>query len=132
MKKIAFIFITLLALSAYAQTETNTCSGLPVAVPEKRAVCEVSDLVHYFEIRMPDALKKGTYSAVYKLTVDCKGAVEEASYQRGTFGPAEQESYTNQLMALSWKPAKQKNKNVTSFVFVTLEIVNGKFTVAVQ
>jgi predicted Ser/Thr protein kinase len=129
-----FILFTLLLTghTMLAQSETPPCTGLPVAVPEMRAVCKTNDLARYFEVRNAEKLKKGTHSAVYKLTVDCNGTAIYAAFQRGTFSEEDQLNYENQIMELTWNPAQQKSEAVTSTVFITLEIVNGKFTVVVQ
>jgi hypothetical protein len=132
MKILSFFILLLAGHVVLAQPEKTPCSGLPVAVPEVRAVSKTSDLGKYFETRVPEKLKKGTHAAVYKLIVDCNGTVTQIDYQRGTFSETDQSDYRTQIAELEWKPAQQKSKDVTSTVFVTLEIVNGKFTVIVQ
>ncbi|MBI3135000.1 MAG: hypothetical protein HYZ14_10045 [Bacteroidetes bacterium] len=132
MRVFLFLILIITGAGTIAQSQSTPCTGLPVAVPETPAVCETTDLVKYFEIRISEKLKKGTHSAVYKLVVDCNGSVTQAAYQRGTFSSEDQVSYQRELMSLTWKPASGKSKAVSSIVFVTLEIVNGKFTVVVQ
>jgi hypothetical protein len=58
--------------------------------------------------------------------------VTEVIYQRGTFTGLDQDDYKIKISGLTWNPAMQKTKAVSSFVFLTIEIVNGKFTVIVQ
>lgn len=128
MKTIAFLSLMLIAGVSLSQEEVKPCTGLPIAKPEVHAVCETTDLPAFFEQSLPQKLKAGTHAAVYKLTVDCHGTVTDVLYQRGTLDSKDQPVFADQLKALVWKPAQQKNVAVTSFVFVSLEIVNGRVT----
>jgi hypothetical protein len=130
----ALLFITALALTTFgfAQSEKTTCTGLPIANPSVKASISVAEVAQKFESTVSEKLKKGTHSAVFKVLVDCNGAVTEVIYQRGTLTGLDQDDYKTKISALTWKPAMQKTKAVSSFVFLTIEIVNGKFTVIVQ
>ena len=128
------LFITALALTAvgFAQSEKVTCTGLPIANPSVKASISVAEVAQKFESTVSEKLKKGTHSAVFKVLVDCNGVVTEVIYQRGTFTGVDQDDYKSKISALIWKPAQQKTKAVSSFAFLSIEIVNGKFTVIVQ
>lgn len=133
MKTLFFIaFIALSTLGLAQPQKMETCSGLPIANPTVKASISVSEVAQKFEANVSEKLKKGTHSAVFKVLIDCNGAVTEVIYQRGTFTGLDQEDYKSKISALTWKPAQQKEKNVSSFAFLSIEIVNGKFTVIVQ
>jgi hypothetical protein len=132
MKTLLFIAAIALTTFGFAQSEKTTCAGLPIANPSVKASISVAEVAQKFESSVSEKLKKGTHSAVFKVLVDCNGNVTEVIYQRGTFTTLDQDDYKTKISALKWKPAMQKSKAVSSFVFLSLEIVNGKFTVIVQ
>ncbi len=133
MKTLFFIAsIAISALGLAQPQKMETCSGLPIANPSIKASISVAEVAQKFESTVSEKLKKGTHSAVFKVLIDCNGAVTEVIYQRGTFTGLDQEDYKSKIAALTWKPAQQKAKAVSSFAFLSIEIVNGKFTVIVQ
>jgi hypothetical protein len=133
MKALLLIAAIALTTVGFAQPQKmETCTGLPVANPSVKASISVEDITKMFELSVSEKLKKGTHSAVFKVLVDCNGKVTEVIYQRGTFTGLDQEEYKTKILDLTWKPAVQKTKPVSSFVFLSIEIVNGKFTVVIQ
>jgi hypothetical protein len=132
MKTLFFISAVVWTMFGFSQNEKMTCTGLPVARPDTKASISVEETIQKFESNLSEKLKKGTHSAVFKLVVDCNGDVTEVTYQRGTFSGLDQDEYKNQIASLKWKPAALKSKAVTSIVFVSIEIVNGRFTLVIQ
>jgi len=86
----------------------------------------------FFSQNLPNELKKGTHSAVFKLLVDCYGLPSKPMYQSGSLTESNQKYFLDLLLTTKWKPAVDKFADVTTFVFITLEIVNGQVTVVVQ
>lgn len=133
MKALLLIVAITLTTVGFGQPQkVETCTGLPIANPSVKASISVAEVAQKFESSVSEKLKKGTHSAVFKVLVDCNGKVAEVIYQRGTFTGVDQEEYKTKISDLIWKPALQKTKTVSSFVFLSIEIVNGKFTVVIQ
>ena len=127
-----FVFLFLVGLAKAQDTiSTRTCNQIPIANVEKKASFD-GKIEKLFSENLTDDLKKGTYKAVYKLMIDCYGTVSMSTYQSGTFSESSQRLFAELLFKSKWKPAMHKSVNVTSFVFVTADIVNGKVTVVMQ
>lgn len=133
MKLFSFFALLFLVVSVNAQdtTKVRPCNQIPIANVEKKAIYD-GKIEKLFLDNLTSDLKKGTHKAVYKLMVDCYGAVSISTYQSGTFSEASQRLFAELLFKSKWKPAIHKSVNVTSFVFVTVDIVSGKATVVVQ
>lgn len=130
--KVLFLITSLLTFTTiYSQDEKISCTGLPVAKPAVKASISIADVTAKFQADLPANLKKGTHSAVYKIFVDCNGDVTQATYQSGTLSETDQKNYETKILALKWKPATNKSKPVTSVVFVSIEVVNGKVEVVI-
>jgi len=104
---------------------------LPIAGADKKAAFD-GKIEKFFADNLSSDLKKGTHQAVFKLMVDCYGVVSKSTYQSGTFSESNQKLFLNLFLETKWKPATHQSANVTTFVFVTVDIVNGKVTVVVQ
>jgi hypothetical protein len=117
MKTLLLITAIALTTFGFSQSEKPTCTGLPIANPSVKASISVAEVAQKFESTVSEKLKKGTHSAVFKVLVDCNGAVTEVIYQRGTFTGVDQDDYKSKISGLIWKPAMQKTKAVSSFVF---------------
>ena len=129
MRTVFFSFFVLISFRLSAQ-DSIACNQLPVARPDIAARYD-GDITKSFG-KLPSALKKATYSGVFKLTVDCKGKVLKVFFREGTFTEDDQEFFADKLFDTQWQPAMDNQANVTSFVFITVNITKGKISAVIQ
>ncbi|MBL7899271.1 MAG: hypothetical protein JNJ99_12110 [Crocinitomicaceae bacterium] len=127
----SFLFLAF-SLHLSAQETKQTCNDLPLADPEVRASCLTEDILSPFKGALTEKLKKGTHTAVFKFFVTCNGEVTNVAYQRGTVDSSTQSIFAAEINKLKWKPATHKSKQVTSVVFLTIEIVNAQITISIR
>jgi len=127
-----FILLTLVnIIDAQDTAVVRPCNQIPIANAETKASFD-GKIEKFVGDSLKSDLKRGTHSAVFKLMIDCNGIVSKITYQSGTFSESNQKLFIGLFSNSKWKPAIEKSVNVTSFVFVTINIVNSKSTVMVQ
>ena len=132
MKHLILLCFVLGIVTVYSQDKQDVCNQLPYAKVDKVA-SPSTDLVKTISAEMLSELKKdGAHQAVFKLYVDCHGKVAKSKYESGDLNSSQQEWLMNIVDKSSWKPAVLAKKDVTSTVFVTVDINNGKVSVAIQ
>lgn len=128
---VLFLTIGMLGFSQADSARVDVCPGLPIAKPEKRAACLTVELPAFFSKGLDDKLKKGEFSATYKLQVDCSGKIVSVFLNKGNPGVNADTYFQSKIKQLTFKPAEHNKQLVNSFVFVQIEVINGKFTVVV-
>jgi len=133
MKYFSLLILLTLVIFVDAQDTTSVlfCNQIPIAIAEKKASFD-GKIEKFVGDNLKSDLKKGTHSAVFKLMIDCNGIVSKTTYQSGSFSESNQTLFIDLFLKSKWKPASDKSANVTTFVFVTVDIVNGKVAVVVQ
>jgi hypothetical protein len=130
MKKLAILMICLISMVGYAQTDD--CGALPRAKVDKKAIIK-GEFAELVESEMLSSLKKdGEHLAVFKLYVDCHGAVSKHRYQSGSMTDSEQKWLWNLVAKSLWTAAVFEKNDVTSTVFLTVKITNGQTEIIVQ
>ena len=128
------MFLSALILSftlvGFSQDDKLPCNDLPYATPEHKAKYD-GDIEKYFSDDLSAEMKKGTVSGTFRMYVDCYGEVTKAGFQSGEMKDSDQKKMIDLIYKMKWKPAQVKGKDVTSSVFIVLEIVNGQVAVKV-
>jgi hypothetical protein len=112
-------------------SQSDDCGQLPRAKVDKKAEIN-NNFKELVESEMLSSLKKdGEHQAVIKMYVDCHGEVAKHKYERGNMTDSEQKWIWNLVGKSTWTPAVFEKKDVTSTVYLTIDIVNGqtKFTI---
>lgn len=126
---IPFAFISLLTFS---QADPNPCGALPVANPDTTASTNMAALSKRLNEAVSGELKTGEHQAVFKLMVLCTGTVSKLFYQQGNLSEEFQKKFHTVLAESKWSPAVHQQEKVSSMVFVTIRIVNGKINLVVK
>jgi hypothetical protein len=130
MKNLLIIAVVFGCLTAYGQKVPETCNQLPYAKVDQKA--EISNNMNKIVgSEVPETMKKGEYKASYKFYIDCKGSIDKISYSKGSLDADQQKWLTNVLGKSTWKAGIVDDLFVTSLVFVTVTISNGKAEVAI-
>lgn len=129
MKYVILFTFLLGSLSIHAQETKETCNQLPYAKVEKKAELTM-DLEKLIKKEMHASLKEdGSHSGIIKLYVDCHGEVVKHKYDRGDLNEEQQQWLLDLIGKTTWKPAIADKKNVTSVLFLTIDITNGQVKV---
>lgn len=131
MKNWVLLFALLVSVVSFSQTEETPCSTIPVARPEIKAGTDLSKLNTEVKNNLSTQVKKGEHSVTFKLIIDCKGAVSKTQYHSGSLTETEASFVKSILEKTTWTPAQNKGVNVTSTLFVTVKITNGKPEVSI-
>lgn len=114
----------------FTQEKEKPCGQIPVAKPEVHAKYD-GDIKAYFSNALPTDKKEGTISATFRMYVDCNGKVTKAKLYKGEMPDANQKAILEKIYAMNWTPAQHEGENVTSNVFIVVEITNGKAEITV-
>lgn len=126
MKTIISMLVLMVGFASFSQ-DKEPCSQLPQAKPD--ATASVSgDMNKHFSGVLSDDLKKdgATFEATFKMIVDCNGDVAKIMFMKGDISDADQKLFIQAIEKLDWKPAQKGDKDVTSTVFIVLNITNGQ------
>lgn len=131
MKLIFSVFVLASTLFSFAQGGDTLCNQLPLTRVEKVA-SDNGAIVKTLTRNLPSSLKKGKHSGIFKIIVDCNGVGAEVRFERGDLTSLEQTQLIDWIIPTQWIPAVDKGNQVTSMVFLTVTIEEGKVEVIVQ
>ena len=131
MKLILSTLVFISSFAGFAQSGDTLCNQLPLTRVEKVA-SDNGAISKSIAKNLPSSLKKGKHSGVFKIVVDCNGVGADVKFQRGDLTSLEQSQLIDWMIPTMWIAAVDKGKPVTSMVFVTVNIEDGKVDVIVQ
>ena len=132
MKYVITLIVFGFSIAGFTQDKKMDCGQLPFAKVDDKA--EVStDLSELIKSDLPKSLKdKGSHQAIFKLMVDCNGELANQFYQRGDFSEEDQQWLSKIIGKSKWRAAKVQDKQVSSTVFITVNITNSDVEVIIQ
>lgn len=124
-----FLFITLsfIGFATFAQEE-QPCGQIPVAKPEVKAEFN-GDLEAYLSGGLSEDSKTGSFTATFRMYVDCDGKVIKAKFESGDMNEADQKALLNLIYEMNFTPAQDKGRTVMSNYYITLESTNGQLKI---
>ena len=72
------------------------------------------------------------FTAVYKVVVNCDGVTESVMYLRGSFAKDQQDAVKNMIVKSKWKAGIKEKRDVSSTVFITVNVENKAVEVITQ
>ncbi len=135
MKKLFLFVVIFLGLNGFSQAETEKekpCNQIPVAKPSEKATYK-GDLEKDFAKQLPDSFKKAeNVSGTFKFIVDCNGHIETIIFKNGNFSNEQQAYFQKKISELNnWTAGKLNDKNVSTYVYLTIDLNKGVLTVKV-
>ena len=126
MKFLNILLIFFISGALYAQND-KPCGQLPVLKPDVKAVCH-EDVQNILSHELPSIFKKKeSYKASFKIILDCNGSIDMVIYKDGNLNTEQQIHFLNKINQLKkWTPAKENNNEVTSTIFLTININKGE------
>lgn len=120
-----------MGLGLTAISQDSACGQVPMAKVDSKAQMS-SNLATSVEKNLSDELKTGEFKGVFKVFVDCKGAVYKCDYQKGDILENEVKSISKSIEKSTWKPAYIGHESTNSIVFITVNLILGKAEIIIQ
>lgn len=129
MKKIILPLTLALTASFSFGQDLKPCGQLPVINPTEKAICN-NNVAEILNENIPESFKKGeSYHASFKIILDCNGIIDFVVYKKGNLTTEQQKYFLTQINKLKdWKVAKNKGVEVSSNIYITIDVENRKAT----
>ena len=117
---------------SFTQNEKKQCGQVPMGGVDVKAEVK-GDFNKLISSKLDASLsEEGVHQGIYKVYVDCNGDVLKNRFEKGDLDNSQQEWLGSLLQNSKWQAAEIKGKAVTTIVFVTVNITNGKVETIIQ
>ena len=123
MKIQVCILFVIIGFSSFSQNQD--CGQLPMDKVDYKAQMS-SNLAMNIQNKISDDSKYGDYKGLFKIYVDCIGAVYKVNFEKGDILEPEVDQISKSIKASNWKPAYMGHESVNSIVFVSIILGNGE------